>query len=182
MALRRLDRHHRLVDGRRGGIGRRRQRRDDAHWLGVFDDAPGFVFLDDADRFGSEQIAQRAERLALVLDDLVGHVAEPGIGNGERGKFARVLGLVDRPGQRANRLVGAFLADVAETFEGDARAPHDFVNDRLMVRIHRRFHCHSHRHPFTARPAARACPRAECPPRAPVSSWRRGGMARQAPD
>ena len=82
-----------------------------------------------------KQIAQGAEGLALVLDDLVGDVAEPGIGDGERGKLAGMLGLIDRPRQRADRFVGALLADVAEACERCARAPHHLVNDRLVVEL-----------------------------------------------
>ena len=104
-----LDRHHRLVDGGGAGIGRGRDGRDDAHGLGVFDDALGRVFLDDADRFGAHEIAQRAEGLPLLLDDLVGNIAEAGIRDRQFRKLARMLRIVDRPGQRPHRLVGALL-------------------------------------------------------------------------
>ena len=56
-----------------------------AHRLGILHDAPSRVLLDDADGFPAQQVAQRAERLALLLDDLVGHIAKAGIGHREFG-------------------------------------------------------------------------------------------------
>ena len=54
--------------------------------------------VDHAHRLGPEQVAQGAERLALVLDDLVGHVAEPGVVDRQLGQRLGVARLVQRPG------------------------------------------------------------------------------------
>ena len=60
--------------------------------------------------FTLQQVAQRAEGLALVLDDLALHLADARDLDGDLGQPARVLGLVDRPGERGHRLVDARLA------------------------------------------------------------------------
>ena len=79
-----LDRHHRLVDRRRRRVGGRRDRADHADGLGVFHDALRVILLDHANGPDPEQVAQRAKGLALVLHDLVGDVAEAGVGDRER--------------------------------------------------------------------------------------------------
>ena len=50
------------------------------------------------------------------------------IGHGEFGKLAGVIGLVHRPRERAHRLIGALLADIAKGCERIARPPHDLVD------------------------------------------------------
>ena len=139
-----LDRHHRLVDRRSAGIGRGRDGANHADRLGVFDDAALLVFLDHADRFHPQQIAQSAEGLALLLDDLVGHVAELGVGDRQFRQLLGMLGIVQRPGERGDRLVGARLIGLRENGHGGAGAPHQLVDHRLGVGIHRRFHCNGH--------------------------------------
>ena len=67
-------------------------------------------------RLHSEQIAQRAERLALVLDDLALHLADARHLDGDLGQAARVLGLVDRPRQRRDGFVDAGLPVRANLF------------------------------------------------------------------
>ena len=57
-----------------------------------------------------QQVAQRAEGLALVLDDLAFDVADAGHVHGDFRQAARIVGLVDRPGQRGHRLIDAALA------------------------------------------------------------------------
>ena len=61
------------------------------------------------------------------------------------GQFLGMRGIVDRPRERGDRLVGLRLVGIGEGRQGRAAAPHQVVNDRLGVCIHRRFHCHSHR-------------------------------------
>ena len=104
-----LQRHHGLVDGRRGRVGRGRDGADHAHGLGILDDALLGDLLDDAGGLGPEQVAQRAESLALVLDDLALQLADACDLDGDLGEPARVLGLVDRPGERGHCLVDARL-------------------------------------------------------------------------
>ena len=77
--------------------------------LGILDDALLGDLLDDAGGLGPEQVAQRAESLALVLDDLALQLADACHLDGDLGEPARVLGLVDRPGQRGHGLVDAGL-------------------------------------------------------------------------
>jgi len=132
-----LDRHHRLVDRRRAWIGRGRNRADHAHRLGIFDDAALGILLDDADRFHAQQIAQGTEGLALLLDDLVGYVAELGVGDREFRQLLGVRRIVERPSQRGHRLVGARLIGIGEFSHGRARPPHQLVDDRLGACIHR---------------------------------------------
>ena len=70
--------------------------------------------LDDADGTPAQEVAERAEGLALLLDDLVGDIAKARIGDRELGEFAGVLGLVEGPGKGANRVVGSVLAGIRE--------------------------------------------------------------------
>ena len=90
-----------------------------------------------------QQVAQRAEGLALLLDDLVRHVAELGVGDRELGELLGVRGIVERPGQRGDGFVGARLVGVGEHRHRRARraAP---VRRPPALRIVRRFHCHRH--------------------------------------
>ena len=106
-----LQRHHGLVDGRGRRIGRRRDGTHHANRLGVFDEPFLGNFLDHARRLDPEQVSQRPEGLALVLDDLALHLADPGHFDGYLRQPPRVVWLVDRPGQRGYGLIDAALAE-----------------------------------------------------------------------
>ncbi len=73
---------------------------------------------DDADRPRALQIAQQADRLAAILGDLVGDVAEAGVAHRELGERAIARRLDDRPAGGDRRLVGLRLRPVV----GDAPA------------------------------------------------------------
>ena len=133
-----LERHHRLVDRRCRGVGRRRDRADHAHGLGVLDDPARNVLLDHADRPDPQEVAQRAEGLALVFPDFVVDVAEAGVGDRELGQLARVLGPVERPGERAHGIVDQPLIGAGEARQGSARAGDQFAHDRPAVGFERR--------------------------------------------
>src|SRR6185437_11782017 len=105
-----------------------------SHWLRELDNAALVVALDFTDRSGAQQIAQRAEGLALLLDDLVGNIAESGILDREFGELARMLGLVERPGHGAHRLVDAGLVRIREPRLCDPRTPHQVGGDLLRIR------------------------------------------------
>ena len=64
---------------------------------------------DDADRFRAVEVAQQAERLAVVLGDLVGDVAEARRGDGKLGELAVARRLHDGPGGGRDEEVGARL-------------------------------------------------------------------------
>ena len=100
-----LERHHGLVDRRRRRVGRRADRADDADRLAVFHQAARRQFLDNADRFDPHQVAQGAEGLAGVLDDLALDVAEAGVLDREFGQHPGVFRLVDRPGKGGDGFV-----------------------------------------------------------------------------
>jgi hypothetical protein len=51
-----------------------------------FDETAINVFADDAHRLCALEIAQQAQRLAMILGDLVGDVAKPGVAHGELGQ------------------------------------------------------------------------------------------------
>ena len=74
-----LERVDDVVGRRRAGIGRRRDRGDDADGPRDLDQPAPAILRDDADRLRAAQVAQQAERLAPVLGDLVVDVAEPGV-------------------------------------------------------------------------------------------------------
>ena len=71
-----LERVDDLVRGRRRRVGRRRHRADHADWPRDLDDALRLVDGDHADRLRAAQVAQKAERLAMVLAHLVFDVAD----------------------------------------------------------------------------------------------------------
>ena len=117
-----LQRHHRLVDGRRRRVRRGADGADNTDRLAVFDDAVALVLVDHPDGAGAHQVAERAEGLAGVLDDLALDIAKAGILDGELGQHAGILGLIDRPGERRDRLVDAGLVMVLVRLHGGAGA------------------------------------------------------------
>ncbi len=129
-----LDRHHRLVDRRRAGIGRRRNRTNHSDRLGELHNAPLIVAFDFTNGFRPQQIAKGAKRLALLLDDLVGHIAETRVFHRKFGKGLRVFRIVKRPRDCADRLVRSRLIRFREDFLRDPRAAHEIGCDLLRVR------------------------------------------------
>ena len=118
-------------------------------------------------------------RCFLVI--LSGTLPRPVSATASSASSLRVLGLVERPGERDYRLVDPRLVGVANTAIA-ARAPaKKIIDDGEYLRIGCRFRCDSHCLTPLRRFAAGACPRAGCRRRPPASSWRRGGRARPAP-
>ena len=102
-----LERVDDVVRRRRAGIGRRRDRGDHADRPRDLDRARarGSSAMTPTD-FAPAQVAQQADRLAAVLRDLVGDVAEAGVAHGELGQRAVARRLDDRPaggGRRPRR-------------------------------------------------------------------------------
>jgi hypothetical protein len=98
-----------LVGGRGGGIGGRRDRRHHAHGAGDLDQTTPRVFGDDADAPRALQVAQQAERLAVVLLDLVVDVTQPRIAHRHLGQGAIALRVHDRPAGGRHRFVDLLL-------------------------------------------------------------------------
>jgi hypothetical protein len=82
----RLDRDQHLVDGGRGRVGRRHDRRDDAERLGDLDDLPVLDAIDDADGLHRPDELVDLTRGEQVLLDLVGDHAVTGLVDGEAGQ------------------------------------------------------------------------------------------------
>ena len=80
------------------------------------------ILGDDADRSRAREVAQQADRLAPVLGDLVGDVAEAGVAHGELGQRAVARGLDDRPAGGGHELVDARLVAAVDRALRGARA------------------------------------------------------------
>ena len=98
-----LERVDDLVGRRRARVGRRRDGAHHADRPRDLDDALGLVDRDHADRLRALQVAQQAERLAVVLADLVVDVADAGRLDRELGQRAVACRLDDRPAGRRRR-------------------------------------------------------------------------------
>ena len=122
-----LERHHGFVDGRRLRVRRGRDGRDDTDGLRPLHETLLGDLLDDARGLRAQQIAQRAEGFALVLDDLTLDIADAGHLDGQFRIAARRLGLVDGPRERGDSFVDAGLAFardlVSEGGHGNTGAP-----------------------------------------------------------
>ena len=106
-----LQRHHGLVHGGGRRIGRWRDGGHHANRLGVFDKAFFRNFLNHARGLDPQQVSQRPEGLALVLDNLAFDVADAGHFHGDFRQPPRIVWPVDRPGQSGHRLVDTALAE-----------------------------------------------------------------------
>ena len=112
----RLQRDQDFVDRRRGGVGRRHDRRDDAERLGDLDDAPVLVARDDADGLHRADEVVDLLRAEEVLLDLVVDDAVAGFFDGEPREG---LGLRRRRGgHRIDDRIDLFLAELSELEPG----------------------------------------------------------------
>ena len=102
------------IHRRRPRIGRRSDCANETDRLCVFDDAEFPVFFDDADRLHAQEVTKRTEGLALLLDDLVGHVAELGILDRQFGQFFCMRKIVKRPGKRCDCIIDPRLVGLGE--------------------------------------------------------------------
>ena len=132
-----LDRQHRLVDRRRRRVRRGTDGGDHADGLGVLHQPAAGKLLDDADGPGAlpQEVAQGAEGLAAVLDDLVRDVAEPGVPDRDLRQLAGALGLVDRPGEGGDGVVDGVLAGVGERRHGGAGAGDQSGDRRVLLGV-----------------------------------------------
>ena len=87
--------------------------------------------LDDPDALRPQEVAEGAEGLSLVLDHLVGSVADAGIFDRHAREGRGVLRLVERPRERGHRLVDPGLGRVREGVHGRASAADQGGDDRL---------------------------------------------------
>jgi hypothetical protein len=119
-----------LVGRRRAGVGRRRDRANDADRPRDLDDSGRREIGDHADRLRAVQVTQQAERLAVVLRDLVGDVADAGVGDRELGERTVAGRLDDRPAGRGDQLVDAGLVVALGEALRRAGAPHQIADAR----------------------------------------------------
>lgn len=106
-----LQGHHHLVGRRRRRVGGRCDRPDHADGLGDLRDPLPLVHAYDPDgpRRRFEKVPQRAKRLALVLDNLVLDVPEPGVLDRHPRQLLGPLLLDDRPRHSLDHLVYPLL-------------------------------------------------------------------------
>ena len=134
-ALQRIDD---VVGGGGAGIGRRHDGRDDAHRAGDLRDAGVRVFRDYAGSLRIFEIAHESERLAVILDDLVGDVAQPGVLDCQLGKRAVARGFHDCPRRRGGNFIELRLRILLKCRLRGARALHQRGNYGVRGR---RFNC-----------------------------------------
>ena len=132
-----LEGHHRLVDGGCRGVRGRRHRADHPDRLRVLDEPALRQLLDDPDALHAQEVAEGAEGLALVLDHLVGGVADPGVLDRHPGEGSGMLRLVERPRERGHRFVRPRLAHVRERRHGRAGTADEGIDDRGGVAVER---------------------------------------------
>jgi hypothetical protein len=110
-----------VVRRRGAGVGRRRDRGNDAHRPRDLDQAALAILGDDACRADPREVAQEAHRLAPVLGELVGGVAHAGVAHRQFGERTIARRLDDRPGGRDRELVGASLVATVDLALRSAR-------------------------------------------------------------
>ena len=64
--------------------------------------------------FTRRRSRRRTEGLALLLDDLVGHIAELGVLDRQVGQFFRMSGVVEGPGERGDCFIDARLISLGK--------------------------------------------------------------------
>ena len=65
--------------------------------------------MDHANRARALQVPQQAQRFAVVLAHLVGHVADPGVGHGQLGQLAVAIRCQNGPTGGGDQLVNPSL-------------------------------------------------------------------------
>ena len=124
-----LERVDDLVGGRRARIGGRRNRRDHAHRPRNLDDAQVRILRDHADRLCALEVTQQAHGLALVLGELVRHVAQARVVDCEFGQAPVVLRLDDGPARGGDDLIDPHLVVALVHPLGRARARDQCTDD-----------------------------------------------------
>ena len=123
-----------IVGGGRRRVGRGYHGADHPDGAGDLGDAGGPVVADHAVGFHPGDVAHQAQCLAVVLGDLVGHVAKPGRFDRQFGQGAVARGFHDRPCGGLRGPVIAFLRGaVLEGLLRGTGAGHDAVDGGKIV-------------------------------------------------
>ena len=121
---------------RRGGIGDRRERSDDAHRLGEFQQPAGAVLLDAAHGLHALEVPEGPERLLLVFEQLVLKDTHAGLLTRQAGAGLGVLAPVGGPAHCRDHLVDLLLGPMLDGGLGDSSLFDHF--------LHRIRHDHPH--------------------------------------